>query len=171
MLCLLTYKPSPCSIHILSVAPPLVYKGTPPLSAPDQCEVSISLSLSLSLSHTYTFLIHSTLCSQPEQLYSLVTEKDFVFHLRVKERGIFPPLFSTSSSFPPSIGIGGVGVVVVDVVVVVAMAASCLQATVGYILWITPRMSERRDAAPPRRRHNNPARRRNPPSLVQKRRR
>jgi hypothetical protein len=82
-----------------------------------------------------------------------------------------PPQFSTPSSFPPAIGIGGVGVVVVDVVVVVAMAASCQQATVGYIVWITPRMSERRDATPPRSRHNNPTRRRNPPSLMQKRRR
>jgi hypothetical protein len=41
------------------------------------------------------------------------------------------PLFSTPSSLPTTIGIGGVGVVVVDVVVVVVMVASCQQASVG----------------------------------------
>ena len=139
-----------------------------PLSLDHQA-VSLSLSLSLSLSH-FPDTLNSVFAARTALLGS--ERERFCVSLTCERERYIPSLCSLHPPLsPPSIGIDGVGVVVVDVVVVVALAASCLQATVGCILWITPRMSERRDAAPPRRRHNNPARRRNPPSIVQKRRR
>ena len=100
MLCLLTYKPSPCSIHILSVAPPLVYKGTPPLSAPDQCEVSISLSLSLSLSHIH---FPDTLNSVfPARTALLASDRErFRVSLTCERERYIPPSVQHILLFPP----------------------------------------------------------------------